>query len=198
MRSTLKTLLALGIAAFAMLLFRALAFTIYDVPVAALEPVFQAVDRVMVNRWSYGLRVGDGGLMAYNRLWRQPVRRGDLVAVNDPTDTLESVSDRRVLILRCVGVPGDTVTIGNCLLVVPGRSTCADGDYYWMLAAPRTSKSAARNRQPEQRDSYDSRTFGLVREDHIIGRAFLIIYSHDPDQPLWAGWNGERLFLPPQ
>ena len=56
MRSTLKFLLALVVAFAAMLTFRALVFTIYTVPDASVEPTFKAGDRVMVNRWSYGLR----------------------------------------------------------------------------------------------------------------------------------------------
>ena len=85
MRSLLKFLGALFIALLAMLAFRAIAFTIYTVPGEGLEPAFLRGDRVMVNRWSYGLRTGGEGLFAYGRILRQPVKRGDLVAVNDST-----------------------------------------------------------------------------------------------------------------
>ncbi|MBQ8656885.1 MAG: signal peptidase I [Prevotella sp.] len=174
-------LVSFGVAAVLMLLFRALVVTVYDVPGSSLSPVFEAGDRVMVNRWSYGLRVGGNSLLGYNRLWRRPVQRGDLVVINDPSDTLNTAADdRRILIVRCTAVPGDTVNRQGRTLVVPGRETCADGDYYWV-----TSLNAY--------TSPDSRHFGLVPEDHIIGRPFLIIYNHTPTLPFWDGWRSDRI-----
>ncbi len=177
----LSFLISFVVAAVLMLLFRALVFTVYSLPGSGLEPQFEAGDRVLVNRWSYGLRIGGNSLLGYNRLWRQPVERGDLVVINDPSDTLASVDDRRILIVRCTAVPGDTVSNNGLTLVVPGRAVCADGDYYWMTSLNAYSKP-------------DSRHFGLVREDHIIGRASLILYNHAPDSPLWDGWRTDRFF----
>jgi len=182
MRSTLKTLLALAIAIVVMLLIRATVVTIYGVEGQALMPYFMAGDRVMVNRWSYGLRVGGNHFMHYSRLWRQPVERGDVVAVNDPTDTLQSaVDDRHVLFLRCKNMPGDSIKTGGKWLVIPSRAACDDADYYLMEPIGRSPLSGEYGRTPL-----------LIPEDHIIGRAFLIIYSHDPEQPLWSGWRKDR------
>ena len=61
MRSSLKFLMALGIAFVAMLAFRALVMTVCTVDGQGLEPWFQAGDHVVVNRWSYGLRTGEKG-----------------------------------------------------------------------------------------------------------------------------------------
>ena len=61
MRSTLKFLIVLAVSLLVMLVFRALAFTVYAVGGKALEPDFKAGDRVLVNRWSYGLRTGAAG-----------------------------------------------------------------------------------------------------------------------------------------
>ena len=109
-KQLLKTLITLAVAIVAVLLFRAAVVTVCCIEGDALQPVFLAGDRVMVNRWSYGLRTGGNSMLSYNRLWRSPVERGDIVAVNDPTDTLQSdISDRRVLFLRCKAVPGDKV-----------------------------------------------------------------------------------------
>ena len=122
MRSTLKFLLALFVAFVAMLTFRALVFTIYTVPGSTLEPDFKAGDRVMVNRWSYGLRTGGEGLFSYGRLCRQAVEKGDLVAVDD--------SVGNVLIGRCTSIPGDTVRLEERTVIVPGKISCARHDYY--------------------------------------------------------------------
>ena len=122
MRSTLKFVVALAVAFVAMLLFRALVFTIYTVPGSMFEPVFKAGDRVMVNRWSYGLRTGDDGLFSYGRLCCQPVRKDDWVAVDDQAGN--------VMIGRCVALPGDTIRLQERTLIVPGKVNCARHDYY--------------------------------------------------------------------
>ena len=64
MANWLKFVIALASAFLLMLAFRALAFTLYTVDGRALAPVFINGDRLIVSRWSYGLRI-DGG-----RLWR--------------------------------------------------------------------------------------------------------------------------------
>jgi signal peptidase I len=122
MRSTLKFLMALAVAFVVMLMFRALVFTIYTVPSSSLEPDFKAGDRVMVNRWSYGLRTGGEGLFSYGRLCSMPVEKGDLVAVND--------SAGNVQIGRCTALPGDTISYQNRTVIVPGKQNCARHDYY--------------------------------------------------------------------
>lgn len=123
MKNGRKFLLALAIAFTVMLAFRALVFTIYTVPDSSMEPTFKAGDRVMVNRWSYGLRTGDDGLFNYGRLCRQSVDKGDWVAIDD--------SLGRVLIGRCTALPGDTIRLQERTLIVPGRTaTCAHHDYY--------------------------------------------------------------------
>lgn len=122
MSNTLKFLVALLVAFLVMLTFRALVLTIYTVPGPTLEPEFKAGDRVMVNRWSYGLRTGGEGLFSYGRLCRQPVLKGDWVAVED--------SAGRVLIGRCSALPGDTVRWQERTIIVPGKVNCAHNDYY--------------------------------------------------------------------
>ena len=67
MRSTVRTLVAVAIAAAVLVAFRALVFTLYTIPDNSLAPSLVAGDRVVVNRWSYGLRVGGKGLIGYTR-----------------------------------------------------------------------------------------------------------------------------------
>ena len=173
MRSSLKFLVALGIAFVAMLVFRSLVMTVCTVGGKGLEPVFQAGDHVVVNRWSYGLRTGEkGSLFDYGRICRQPVRKGDFVAFED------SLGD--VLICRCTALPGDTVA-GK---LVPGRVNCADQDYYWV-------ESLGKN------NATDSRQSGFIPEERIIGRACLILYNHDPEATFWKGYMKGRVLLLP-
>ena len=125
MKNGLKFLLALAVAFIVMLVFRALVFTIYTVPDSSGDPTFKAGDRVMVNRWSYGLRTGDDELFSYGRLCRQSVNKGDMVAVDD--------SLGQVMIGRCTALPGDTIRLQQRTFIVPGRdATCAHHDYYFI------------------------------------------------------------------
>ena len=85
MRKTAKFIIALALALLLMLGFRAIVFTICTVEGDALSPLFCKGDRVLVNRWSYGLRVGsDDGLIGYTRIGRSSVSRGDIVAFENP------------------------------------------------------------------------------------------------------------------
>jgi signal peptidase I len=123
MRSTLKFLIAFSAASVVMLAFRALVFTIYTVPGPQLEPVFKAGDRVMVNRWAYGLRTGGGTIFSYGRLWQRPIAKGDWLALDDSTN--------QVFLARCTALPGDTIRQEGRSYIVPGRqATCAQHDYY--------------------------------------------------------------------
>jgi len=181
MRKTLKFLLTLTVSLIAMLAFRSLVATIYTVEGEGLAPIFLAGDRVMVNRWSYGLRTGsDNGLFSYGRLCRQQVEVGDFIAYEDPRDS----SDQTILFGRCQALPGDTVYYDGRLVVVPSTKDCADADYYWIRALGEGNPT-------------DSRQLGFISEQRIIGRAFLVVFNHDAEQPLWRGWKGNRLLLLP-
>ena len=125
MRSTLKFLLALAVSLLVMLAFRALVFTVYAVNGTALEPDFKAGDRVLVNRWSYGLRTGGEGLFDYGRICRQMPKVGDIVAFEDSTGA--------VMIGQCKALPGDTVRLENkgCIVMLD-KSRCDKQDCYFI------------------------------------------------------------------
>ena len=167
-----------------MLFVRATGFTIFAVDGQALEPTLLEGDRVMVNRWSYGLRTGGhGSLFSYGRLCRQRVSRGDIVAFDDPRPTVDGGTGG-VLICRCVAGPGDTVSSDGQPLVVPSMADCADGDYYWLESLSPDSTTL------------DSRQLGPIAEEMIIGRVFLVVYSREPGHQLLGGWRPQRFFLP--
>ncbi len=178
MKTTIQFLLALLVAAFAVAAFRALAFTMYTVDGHNLEPELMEGDRILVNRWSYGLRTGGGkGLFFYGRLLASPVEKGDIVAFDSPDD-----SHKGVFVCRCKYVPGDTIAVGKGAYLVPGReATCADEDYYWMESLGK--------------GGLDSRLFGPVPESRIIGRVCLVVYSLDNSRPMLGSFRRERTFL---
>lgn len=182
MRAWQKSILALAAAAMAVALFRALFFTVYTVGGDRFEPVFMAGDRVLVNRWSYGLRTGGmNGLFGYGRVCADSISIGDIVAFDSPLG-----NGTGVFVSRCAALPGDTVETPSGTIVVPGRdATCADEDYYWMQALGRA-------------DTVDSRLFGPVPERLILGRVCLIVYSHDDSRPFFTGYRRGRALMMPR
>lgn len=161
-----------------MLVFRALVFTIYSVNGDALAPEFQNGDRVLVNRWSYGLRTGGAnGLFRYGRLCGNPVEKGDIVAFDSPVDSLPGV-----FVCRCGAGPGDTIRTKDGPVIVPGLATCAPEEHYWMEAIDKSGQ-------------IDSRAFGFVPESLIIGRVCMIVYNHDDTQPFFTGYKRDRFMI---
>lgn len=223
MRNVLKFLAALSAAMLLMLAFRALFFTIYTVEGAALEPTFTAGDRILVNRWSYGLRTGGNRFFSYTRWMGAQPQRDELVAFNLPTDTAHTVANRAVYLCYCKALPGDTITVGGQRLQLPGRrhivrvtptnmyfisfiynryegckatvrggNLYVDGriircaaftkDYYWMSSGERSNCN-------------DSRFFGPVPDDHLIGKASMLLYSIDSARPLYDCLRSGRTLL---
>lgn len=101
MSDWLKFVIALAAALVLMLAFRALAFTVYTVDGKGLQPLYIDGDRLLVNRWSYGLRVDGNGMLPYSRMLRKPVTKGDIVVFDLPGDSIEGE-----FIARCKAVPG--------------------------------------------------------------------------------------------
>ena len=223
MRGVLKFFAALSVTMLLMLLIRVLFFTVYTVPNSSLEPQFVRGDRILVNRCSYGFRTGEDTQNGYSRWLRQKVGKGDITAFNFPIDTLDNVSSNPVYAGFCSGVPGDTIRLNSRYsVIVPGRGidvyvtehnamllcnmlrmhehrdsyVCngmlyVDGvekrsirfekDYYWMSTFDYSL-------------SYDSRLYGFVPEDHVIGRVVMLLYSRDDDKPFYKGFRRGRFF----
>lgn len=155
MRSTLKFLLALVIAFLVMLAFRALALTVCTIDTKAMRPEFKEGDCVLVNRWSYGLRVGGENIFPYGRICRQKINKGDMIAWED--------AQGNIIMGKIMAGPGETISLKGKTEVIPGLVNCADRDYYWTCTV---GQKKGKNQA------------GLVAEDRIIGRVTHIIYNN--------------------
>lgn len=174
MSSWLKFVIAVASAVLLMLAFRTLAFSIYNVEGKGLQPVYIHGDRLLVNKWSYGLRIDGNGVLPYSRMLRKQVNRGDIVLFDLPGDSIAGE-----FIARCQAVPGDTLRLKEGIVVVPGLKDCADADYYWLEAL-------------NTQNPVDSRHLGFISERNIIGKVVTVLYSHDDRRPFWAGYRKER------
>lgn len=101
------------------LLLRGFAFTSCLIPSEGMENSLFRGERILVNKWSYGLRLPLMSLLSYQRWGERAVRKGDIVVFNNPAQPAEPVIDRRdVFISRCIGVPGDTLLMDSLFSAV--------------------------------------------------------------------------------
>ncbi len=151
------------------LLVRTFLLGTYYIPTPSMEPTLRAGDRILVNKLSYRLH---------------DVNRGDLVVFKPPA-TDDSESDD--LIKRVIGLPGETVTASEGQILIDGglliepylawpEGTGDFGAVPWCVdggagacVVPANHVFVMGDNRPNSRDS---RFFGPVPVDSIVGRAF--------------------------
>ena len=100
------------------LLLRGFAFTSCLIPSTGMENSLFQGERILVNKWSYGLRVPLMSLFSYHRWCEQLVRKQDVVVFNNPAAIGQPTIDRReIYISRCIGTPGDTLLVDSLFSV---------------------------------------------------------------------------------
>lgn len=183
-----------------------------DVPTGSMRPTVLEGERVFIHRAAYDLKVP----FTTWRLaqWSDP-SRGDIVVLYSPFDGTR-------LLKRVVGVPGDRIEMKDNRLIVNGvaalyRDTATlDGSSIVLhesverrehLVAVGQRHSASSTFGPvlvpaerylvmgDNRDnSFDSRFFGFVPREQILGRATRIVASVDPARSFRPRF--ERFFKP--
>ncbi len=82
---------------------------------------------------------------------------------------------------HCAELKGDTLLIdGHTAPYVVFTQ-----DYYWAYSG-------------QQSNTEDSRYYGLVPQSHLIGRAMLVLYSINQDEPFYRSLRQDRFFKIPQ
>ena len=100
------------------LLLRGFAFTSCLIPSTGMENSLFQGERIVVNKWSYGLRVPLMSLFSYHRWCERSVRQQDVVVFNNPAAIGQPTIDRReIYISRCIGTPGDTLLVDSLFSV---------------------------------------------------------------------------------
>lgn len=170
-----NTILAIALAIIVLFAFRALALTIYTIEGNALEPMFESGDRIMVNRWSYGLRTGSvEGIFGYGRIASSMPNKGDIIAFDHPSNNVDGV-----FVGRIKSLPGDTISTPQGPFLVPGEVTCAKQNYYIVEMGHADATCT-------------------IPETSIIGRVVLIVYNHDDTCPFYSGFSPKRWCLLPE
>ena len=123
--------------------------------------------------------------------FREP-RIGDVVVFDRITMNGDEVQHDD-LIKRVIGTPGDTVQISDCAVSVNGQEL---DEPYLEATVLATEDAASRCRQPDMElllvpndeffvmgdnraESFDSRSFGTISREIIVGRAFAIVWPVD-------------------
>ncbi len=174
---------AFAVALLIALLVRALVVQAFKIPSGSMENTLLVGDHIFVNKFIYGYHIPSsrGRVFAY----RTP-ERGDIIVFEFPEDPSKD------FIKRVIAVPGDTVEIRDKGVYVNDRRI---EEPYVRYADGSTVDGFVRSRDNlpavavppgkyfvlgDNRDrSYDSRFWGFVDADAIVGKALFIYFSID-------------------
>lgn len=180
----------------------------FQIPSGSMEPTLEVGDFILVNKYTYGLRL--------------PVIGTKLLSINEPQRGEVMVffppHDDRYFIKRVIGLPGDRIEYDSGRMIINGEpverelveeveiGTSAGtqsgllfeeqlGDHiYTTQLVERSRRRPVRTEWEVPSDHYfmmgdnrdnsaDSRVWGAVPEENIVGRAFAVWLHKDP------GWN---------
>ncbi|MBU3023360.1 signal peptidase I [Aestuariibacter sp. A3R04] len=163
----------------------------YYVPTGSMEPSIEVGDRILVNKIAYDIKVPFSNITLTSH---SAVERGDIVVFNS-----EAAQER--LIKRVIGVAGDRVALINNRLIINGASLSyrRENDklleelpaylHEIKLAGNPTPLSSFREitvptghllvMGDNRNNSADSRVYGFVPKEEIIGKATSVLYSLD-------------------
>jgi len=166
----LVVLVALGAA----LLVRVYVLQQFYISGPSMESTLYGNNRVLVNKLSYRL---------------SSINRGDVV-VFDRVTTSDGTVSHDDLIKRVIALPGDTLEIKNCTVIVNSKpivESYLDKDVLGLVDPVNRCRVANLPTQtiPAKKifvmgdnrpESFDSRSFGPISESLIVGRAFAIVW----------------------
>jgi signal peptidase I len=135
----------------------------FYIPSGSMEPTLKPGDRVLVDKISYDLH---------------SVHRGDIVVFKrPPNDNSPGVTD---LIKRVIGLPGETIQGIGGAVYIDGRQLNESWLPKGVATAPFPLRVIPKNEVfvmgDNRGDSADSRVFGPISENLIIGRAFVRVW----------------------
>jgi signal peptidase I len=162
LRECVEILVIIVIAVILTSLLKAFVIDQYEIPTGSMEPTIEIGDRLFAEKVSYH--------------FTEP-KPGDIVTFNDP------IEGGRVLIKRCVAVGGQTVDLIDGRVVVDGEAL--DESYtHGKPSVPLDQMAGVHFQYPytvpegsiwvmgdNRTNSLDSRYFGVVSQDELIGRA---------------------------
>jgi signal peptidase I len=187
---------AFGVALVIALIVRTLFLQAFKIPSGSMENTLLVGDHIFVNKFIYGYHVPytKGRILAFNT-----PKRGDIIVFVFPEDPSKD------FIKRVVGLPGELVEIRRKTVYVDGAPLAEE---HAQFADGKNSDGFIRGRDNmppvrvpagklfvmgDNRDrSYDSRFWGFVDMDAVIGKALFIYFSIDWNRGI--GWTDLERF----
>ncbi|MDR2474219.1 MAG: signal peptidase I [Bacteroidales bacterium] len=120
-------------------LLRTFVFSAYRIPASSMENTLMEGDYILVGKYSYGIRLPVTVLgipfchdsilgmkayssvlsLPYKRIFKQAVHKDDIIVFNNPgSDIRIPIDMRKILIGRCLALPGDSLVFKNDLVYV--------------------------------------------------------------------------------
>jgi signal peptidase I len=188
----------------------------YIVPTGSMKPTIMEGDRVFVNKLAYDLRVPFTELQISH--FNDP-QRGDVVVLYSPFDgkrlvkrvigipgdviemrnsklyVNKSLADYEPLDQRIVDeIPAESRPeytffsehfgpVSHPVMITPLRSAIRD---FVPLTVPKGNYFVMGDNRD---DSFDSRMFGFVNRDRVLGRAVSVVVSLNPDEHYYPRWH---------
>ena len=160
------------------------------VPTPSMEPTILVGDRLLIDKFTVRNDFVPGPPLAP----RHPIRRGDIIVFKFPNQP------EILYVKRAVGLPGETIEIRDKTVYIDGQPLQepykvhsdsrvhdrASSIRYLRGSSPRDNYGPARipddsyfvlgdNRD----DSADSRYFGYLPADHVVGRPLVVFWSYE-------------------
>ena len=137
----------------------------FKIPSGSMIPTLQVGDFILVNKFTYGIRLP---IISKKLVEINSPSRGDVMVFHYPENpSLDYIK-------RVVGLPGDQITYRNKKVFVNDvmQEQQPDGDYNYVETALNFVHT---ERYKENLDnSRDSRYWGFVPDNMIVGKAFMI------------------------
>jgi signal peptidase I len=160
---------------------RAFVVQAFKIPSSSMEPTLLVGDHILVNKFIYGIRIPLIGKKVFR--FSKP-KRGDVIVFIFPRDRSKD------FIKRAIGLPGDKVEIRDRKIYINDRMIEDPWGVYssWGPTAPDTygptvvPPDSLFALGDNRNNSQDSRYWGFVPLDDVLGKAFIMYWSWD-----WGG-----------
>ncbi|MCL6479667.1 MAG: signal peptidase I [Peptococcaceae bacterium] len=162
-KSTLREIMeSLIIAVVLALLIRTFVFQPFYIPSGSMEPTLQIQDHIIVNKFGH-------------KIWG--LKPGDIVVFKYPVDP------KRDFVKRLIAMPGDKVEVRNSKVYVNGKALSEEYlppglkyEDYGPVVVPENSYWMMGDNRPS---SEDSRKWGALPKENVIGKAMLVYWPLD-------------------
>ena len=148
------------------------------IPSGSMEKTLLVGDHLIMNRIGY-----DAGLpftSLHTTLWKNPVR-GQLVIFSSVVP-----GDNSDVVKRVIGLPGETLEVTDGAVWINGQKlsesyVVGKTERYGMRSPYQVPADCYFVMGDNRENSQDSRHWGFVRRDKIVGRVFAVYWSWDPE-----------------